>query len=487
MKVLLFVPPGGYLAERWTKEGSLPPLGLLYIGAVLEKNNIDVKIIPADVLRLSWREIEKEILNYNPDIIGVTSTTENRFQSFKLLRIAKRISPHAFTVLGGPHASMAAEDSLLHIPEIDVVVRGEGEFTMLELCQVWEKEKSKNSLSEILGISYRINDKIFNNPPRPPIEDLDSLPLPSRHLLPYEKYNLYMDVRNEGRFKVANLITSRGCPFNCNFCATPINWGRRVRMRTPENIISEIELVMEKYGAKYIWFFDDTFNANTKRVDEFCDLVIRKKLNIYWSCEVRVDLLNKFVLEKMKESGLYFLSFGIEAGSERVRKEIINKNIDIDHVEKVVNWCNELGIISNVFFIFSHPTETWEEAQETIALMERFKSRVELSSAILHIYPGTPLEKYAYKIKLLPENFTWTRKRHPGVITLPAAQGDVPLFKDKLSWAQISELVFQWLKARGKISVFRKIPKVIFNIKSLKDVERYLIMAFVYIKVKLFK
>jgi radical SAM superfamily enzyme YgiQ (UPF0313 family) len=197
-----------------------------------------------------------------------------------------------------------------------------------------------------------------------------------------------------------------------------------------------------------------------------------------------VDVLDKILLHKMKKAGLYFLSFGIEAGSERVRKEIIHKNIDLQDVENVINWCNELKIIPNIFFIFSHPTETWEEAQETIYLMEKFKTKAELSSAILHIYPGTPLEKYARQYKIIPKNFTWTKKRHPKIITLPFAQGDVPLFKDKLSWAQISELIFRWMKTKGKTSIFRKIPKVITNIRTFSDIKRYLIMVFIYLKVK---
>lgn len=487
MKVQLFVPPGGYLAERWTKEGSMPPLGLLYIASVLEKNNIPVKIVPADVLNLSWKEIKEEILNYQPDIIGVTSTTENRFQSFKLLKLAKKVFPEAITVLGGPHASMAAEDALSHIPEIDVVVKGEGEMTVLDLCRTLKRKKDISSLSSVAGVSYRINSQIISNPLRAAISDLDTLPFPARHLLPYEQYNSYMDIPRKGKIKGANLITSRGCPFNCNFCATPINWGRKVRMRGPENVVAEIEYVMNKYGVNYIWFFDDTFNANPKRVSQICDLIIKKKLDISWSCEVRVDLVDKNLLSKMKEAGLYFLSFGIEAGAERVRREIINKNINLQKVENLIDWCNELEIIPNVFFIFSHPTETWEEAQQTIALIEKFKSRAELSSSILHIYPGTPLEKYAYQIKLLPDNFTWTRKRHPKIITLPAAQGDVPLFQDKLTWAQISELIFRWMRTRGNISILRKIPKVVTNIRSLSDIKRYFIMFLVYLKVKLFK
>ncbi|TRZ90981.1 radical SAM protein, partial [bacterium] len=132
MKIRLFVPPGGYFAERWSKGSSMPPLGLLYIGAVLEKEGTDVGIVPADVLGLNWRDIASRVREERPDIVGVTSTTENRFQSFKLIRLARKAHSGALTIIGGPHASMAAEDTLAHIPELDLVVRGEGEMTTLE-------------------------------------------------------------------------------------------------------------------------------------------------------------------------------------------------------------------------------------------------------------------------------------------------------------------------------------------------------------------
>ena len=189
----------------------------------------------------------------------------------------------------------------------------------------------------------------------------------------------------------------------------------------------------------------------------------------------------------MVRSGLYYLSFGVEAGSERVRKEIIRKNVDIEQVRRTIKWAKELGITPNPFFIFSHPTETWEEAQETIRLIEEFSSDCDISVSILHVYPGTDLEKTAKKLGILPEDFTWTRRRDPRIITLPAAQGDVPLFKHLLSWAQISELVFRWNLAQKKVSVWRKAIQAIKNIRTWKDIPRYAVMFYVYVKLKVKK
>ncbi len=486
MKVQLFVPPGGYFAERWSKGSSMPPLGLLYIGTVLEKQGHSVQIVPADILNLSWNQIKKKIHDFKPDIIGVTSTTENRFQSFKLVRIAKNTFPQAITVMGGPHASMAAQDCLEHIKELDIVVCGEAERTMVDLCQALEK-KQNGQLSSIRGIGFRSSGKTQINPPQVPIENLDSLPFPDFQLVPFEKYNFLFEVPGHGALPSVNIMSSRGCPFNCSFCATPINWGRKVRTRSPENIINEIEHLIQDYNAKVIFFFDDTFNSNPKRVEKICDMIIERNLDIFFKCDVRIDLMDKPLLTKMKQAGLFHLSFGLEAGSEKVRNEIVNKKLEISDFHNLIKWCQELDIIPNPFFIFSHPTETWEEAQETIAIIERYKDSIEGSIAILHVYPGTPLESTAKQQGLVPEEFTWTKHFYSKIITLPTAQGDVPLFQDKLTWAQISELIFRWSWSSKKTGFFRKTLRIIVNIRSFGEIKRYAIMAFVYIKLRLKK
>ena len=485
MKIQLFVPPGGYFAERWSQGTSMPPLGLLYIGAVLEKEGHKVQIVPADIFDLSWKKIRRKIQDFKPEIIGVTSTTENRFQSFKLIKTAKLALPKAITVMGGPHASMAAEDSLKHIQELDIAVLGEAEQTMIDLCQALNHGIDLASLANIKGIAYRTKQGIQINPPQTLIKDLDTLPYPAFHLVPFEKYNFRFEVPEHGNLPAVNIMTSRGCPFNCNFCATPINWGRHVRMRSPENIVEEIEFLIKKYGVKVIFFFDDTFNASPRRLEKICDLIISRKLDIFWKCDIRIDMIKKPLLIKMQQAGLFHLSFGLEAGSKRIRNEIIDKKINLEDFNNVINWCLELNIIPNPFFIFSHPTETWEEAQDTIKIIEQYQNKIEGSIAILHIYPGTPLEKAAKKLGIMPENFTWTKKYRSKIITLPTVQGDVPLFVDRLSWAQISELVFRWSFTSEKTEVIRKIPQIISKIRSFGDVKRYIIMAYIYLKLKL--
>ncbi|MFQ6108415.1 MAG: B12-binding domain-containing radical SAM protein [Candidatus Aminicenantales bacterium] len=487
MKIQLIVPPGGYTAERWVKSSSMPPLGLLYLGAVLEKEGHQVQIIPADILRLSWREVARKIRDFEPDIVGSSCITENRFLSFRLVRLSKKVFPLAITMLGGPHATMAAEDTLRNLPELDVVVRGEGEMTLREICSMGERAKILESLDRVKGISFRKDGRIQANPDRPPIQNLDSLPFPAFHLIPFEKYRFSLDVPERGRLPASNMITSRGCPFSCNFCVTPSFWGRRVRARSPSSVIAEIEHLVQECGVRAIFFCDDTFNSIPERAAQICDLMIERRLNIFWKCDIHVNSVDRPLLEKMKKAGLFHLSFGLEAGSERVRSEVINKRIDLSAFERLIRWCEELSIIPNPFFILSHPTETREEAGETIRIIESYGGRIESSIALLHVYPGTALEKTARAKGVLPPGFSWSRKNHP-VHTLPAVQGDVPLFVDKLTWLQIGGLLFRWSSTGARYSILEKLPRALAGIRTLRDVKTYtaILVGFGKMRIKKF-
>ncbi len=484
MKVMLCLPPGGYFAERWSQGSFMPSLGVLYLAAVLEQQKIDVEVVPADVLRMTWDELGRKFEADKPDLIGITATTENRFQSFRLAQIAKQARPQAFVVMGGPHFTGTARDTLSHLPYVDGVVSGEGEVTIVELAQALQ---ARDSLRKVDGLSFYENGQIIENAPRQRIPDLNTLPLPARHLIPYEKYNFKLDVPGKGLQPAANIMTSRGCPFHCTFCATPNNWGRRVRGLSPENVLKEVEHVIEQYGAKVIWFYDDTFNYNPKRAADICDMIIERNLDIKWYCEVRVDLMTKELTEKMAQAGMFYAGFGIESGNHRVAQEIVKKVATLDQARQFIAWALEYGVTPNPFFMFSHPTETWPEAQETIAIIDEMKGRCDISVAITHVYPGTELERRAREEGKIPADFSWTNPNDSRVVLLPAAQGHVPLYMDKLTWWQISELMFHFAGAKKKFSLLRKIPTVLQNIKSFGDFQRYTIMFIAMVTFKLKK
>ncbi len=484
MKVMLCLPPGGYFAERWSHGSTMPSLGVLYLAAALEQQKIDVEVVPADVLRMTWDDLAKKFDADKPDIIGITTTTENRFQSFRLAQVAKRARPQAFVVMGGPHFTGTAHDTLSHLPYVDGVVSGEGEVTIVELAQALQ---ARESLRKVDGLSFYENGQIIENSPRQRIPDLNTLPMPARHLIPYDKYNFKLDVPGIGLQPAANIMTSRGCPFHCTFCATPNNWGRRVRGLTPENVLKEVEHVIEHYGAKVIWFYDDTFNYNPKRTAEICDMIIERKLDIKWYCEVRVDLMTRELTEKMAQAGMFYAGFGIESGNHRVAQDIVKKVATLEQARQFIDWALEYGVTPNPFFMFSHPTETWAEAQETISIIDQVKDRCDISVAIAHVYPGTELEQRARQEGKIPKNFSWTNPNDHRVVLLPAAQGHVPLYMDKLTWWQISELMFHFAGAKKKFSLLRKIPTVVLNIKSFGDFQRYTTMFIAMLTFKLKK
>ena len=484
MKVMLCSPPGGYFAERWSQGSTMPSLGVLYLAAVLEQHHIDVQIVPGDVLNLSWADLARLFETEKPDVIGITTTTENRFQSFQLARVAKQAYPPAFVVVGGPHFTGTAVDTLTHLPDIDGVVSGEGEMTLLELVHALQ---ARTNLRQVDGLTFREDGRILTNGERGRIADLNELPKPARHLIPWGKYRFQLDVPGKGLQPAANLMTSRGCPFHCTFCATPANWGRRVRGLTPENVIAELEHVIARYGAKVIWFYDDTFNYNPRRAMQICDLIIERRLDIKWYCEVRVDLMTRELTAKMAAAGMFYAGFGIESGNPRVAQEIVKKVATLEEAYRFIDWALEYGVTPNPFFMFSHPTETWHEAQDTMAVIDQVKDRCDISVAIAHIYPGTELAARAYQEGKLPSDFSWTNPRDPRVILLPAAQGHAPLYVDRLTWWQISELMFGFAGVKKKFSLLRKIPSVLKSIYSVADFKRYLIMFAVFVKYRLQK
>jgi len=461
----------------------MPFLGVGYLASSLEQEGHQVHIIDAHVEKLSWRKLRERLEKISPSVVGFSFTTENRFEAFRLIEQVKRAFPQVITIAGGPHVTPTPTDTLNNITALDLIVRGEGEATMVELAYCLEKGKD---YSGVLGLSYRRNGEVKNNPRRPFIENLDSLPFPARHLTPWGRYNFILEVPGRGKVKHANLITSRGCPFSCNFCATQNSWGRRFRARSAENVLQEIKQLVANYGVKGIWFFDDAFTPNRQRVWDICQGLIEAKLDLSWFCEIRVDTVDKELLQKMKESGCYCVAFGVESGSQRILDQVIGKKISLQQVKEVTQWCGELGIKTNPFFIFSHPEETKEDIEQTMEMIRNWPPNSYISLSLLHIYPGTRLEATAKQKGILPPDFSWAKKDQQGVITLPSAQGNVPIFVDKLSWEFLSRLMFEWAEGQ-RYRILRKIPKAIRSIRNYSDFKRYMTMFKAFLKVKLGK
>jgi len=475
MKVLLVYPPSGFN----TKE-LMPPLGLAYIAAVLEEGNIEVEVVDAEVERLSWKALQKRYNESQPDLIGITSLTESRYESFKCAEIAKQALSDSTVVMGGPHVSLTPDDTLAHIPSVDVIVRGEGEHTIKQLCEVLQ---TTGDLHCVDGISFREEGKIIHNKTRQWIQDLDTLPLPARHLLPLDKYNFRLNVPEKGKLPATNVITSRGCPIGCSFCATSNMLGKRWRARSPSNVILELEHLVERYGTKAIFFYDDIFTMDKKRTVELCNLMIERGLELNYICMTRVDTLDKPLLTKMKESGCYRIHYGVESGSQKILDNIVEKKIKLNQVKQVSKWLDELGIIKNAFFIVSFPEETQEDVNKTLALMNDLGGEPSLS--FLKIYPGTEIERMARLKRILPADFSWAKESRSAIFSIPIIQGNVPLFIDKLTWNDLCEIAIKWAEMRNDYSIFSRVKDVLGNLRSYEDIRRIAIFFGIYVKRKM--
>ena len=362
------------------------PLGLGYLAAILEKNGFDINIIDGQALRLTLIDVKNELLKRKPDIVGLTSTTLTYKSALSIIKLTKEVLPDSLTLIGGSHVTFWDEEALNECPQLDIVVRGEGEITFLELVKKVEKGEG---LTEVVGITCRKEGVIVKNSDRPHIEDLDNLPYPAFHLWPIEHFNKYGKI-------IFPVMTSRGCTFWCDFCSAVRMFGRRYRMRSPQNVVDELEFLYKKFGQDQYTFYDDAFTVSQSRTEEICNEIKKRGLKIKWDCETRVDMVTKELLQKMKAAGCIAVWFGVEAGSAKVI-EAMGKGISLTQTFNAFKWAKEAGLMTVASMILGFPGETRETAMESINLLAKIKSD-EIGVYIATPYPGTPMYDYVKKM-----------------------------------------------------------------------------------------
>ncbi|MCJ7596188.1 MAG: radical SAM protein [Desulfobacterales bacterium] len=374
MKILLIYPY--FIEERIQDEDiKAPPIGLYSVGAVLKENDYDVDILNWHDIHKRPHEIRETLLAKKPDVIGFSILHANRWGGIEIARTAKELDPTVKIVFGGIGASFLWEHFLRHFPEVDFVVLGEGEFTFLSLIKYLEKE-TEEKLEDIMGIAYRKHGNIERTEDAEYLQNLDMLPIPAKSFL------------------YRHVSSSRGCPWNCTFCGSPQFWGRKVRFRSPEHFVLELEILYQK-GITFFYFSDDTFTMNKKRVIEICKRIIERGLDITWYAISRVNDVNGDVLAWMRKAGCIQISYGIESGSEEIR-DSLNKDIKKNQIKKAFSLTTKYGILPRAYFIYGCPGETWETIQDTLNLIQEIKP---LSTVfyILDLYPGTRLYSDAQK------------------------------------------------------------------------------------------
>ena len=285
----------------------MPPLGLLSLGAVLEKEGYEVKIYDSDLLNSTLTNLMEFVKNYKPDFIGIYCNTSNYHRVVEYIKHIKEVSSSS-VCLGGPH-SVIEPENILKKTKADFIVMGEGEETIINLLEVL---KNKGQFSNVKGLVFKNNNgDIVVNEKRAFVQDINSLPMPARHLVPIEKYR--PSPHHYKELPMTTMMVSRGCPFGCLFCSSRNVWGRSYRAKSVDKVIEEIKFLIEEYKIKNINFWDDLWGLNDEWVKEFCNKIIKEKIKVSWSCERRVDTGNLEIMKLMRKAGCYSIFYGIES------------------------------------------------------------------------------------------------------------------------------------------------------------------------------
>lgn len=369
---------------------------MAYIGAVLEKRNHEVRILDMPLLGLSSNNISEYILEFSPDVVGVTCVSINYNDCINIARKIKQIKSTIKLIVGGPHVSFISKKVLQNFPWVDIVVKGEGENTMAELLKSFNT--NNKNLSSIKGISFRTKSgEIFENNERPLIKNIDNIPYPARHLLPIGKY---MEIT-----QYTSILASRGCNYNCIYCSASEFWKHKIRFRSPISICKEIKIIKTNYGIRYLKFIDDIFLTKGRRTNELLRLI--KSLNIKWTCNTRIDLIDKRLIENAAKAGCEKIIFGIESLSPLVQKSI-GKNLRINKkgIKKIIQICHDNGIFTKLNFIIGLPKQTKEDIRNILDLIADSKPR-EIAVNQLTKYIGTQIFN---NFRNFDNSYYWNKK-----------------------------------------------------------------------------
>jgi len=390
MRVCLINPPR-IQPKAWGKPNVFPPIVMASVAAVLEKKGHAVSIIDAPTegwenlleldatkyrVGLSAETIEARISQWKPDLVIVEIPFSGWSKTaYEVVSIAKKARKNITVALFGLHPSSRPQDCLENA-EVDFVVVGEPELTIAELVEALEQNKT--DFGGIAGLGFKVKGKAVLNGKRAVIEDLDTLPLPARHLLPMNVYAEAVKqnpLRGEVNKPYTIVVTSRGCPFNCVFCTHSIVWGKQWRPRSPKNVVDELEHVIKTYGIKQVDFADDNMTWDRQRMAEICDLIVERGLRFEWFTPngVRADTLDEALLRKMKKAGCRKIRVAPESGVQRVVTEIAKKNLDLKKVEDAVVACKRVGIKVGCFFVMGLIGETKADIEATIQYAYKLK------------------------------------------------------------------------------------------------------------------
>jgi magnesium-protoporphyrin IX monomethyl ester (oxidative) cyclase len=392
MKIVLVNPP--YVAGI-TRHA---PLGICYVAAVLEHNSFEVSIVDMESGGLTVQNTVDKIVSQHPMVVGFSCMTP---QYPILLQVANALKEHdrnILTVFGGPHVSAMPYEAISN-KQVDVCIRGEGEFAMLNLVRTLEKKDKPRTP----GIIFKVAGIPKQTGPPKRILNLDRLPLPARHLLDMKHYIFpFFD----SKIPTTNIVASRGCPYACTFCYKAI-FGNRWRGRNPQSILNEIKGLQEKYSIEGIYFMDDNFCINKSWVKALCKKLRKLKQVVWATGGIRADLINRDILRDMKKSGCRWVGIGVESGDPQILQKI-NKKVTIKQIKNAFEICHKEGIFAHGFFMIGYPDETMQSFTKTIQLIKTIRPD-DAYISIYTPYPGTKVFYEAMRKGWINKDFIWNR------------------------------------------------------------------------------
>jgi anaerobic magnesium-protoporphyrin IX monomethyl ester cyclase len=375
------------------------PYSLVFLQNYLAKAGMESRIV--DLYDDDLKDLLDICRSLKRPLVGFTSQTYNRYDTLDILHQVKAVCPSAFVVVGGKHFSYCAQDWLESVPEIDVVVRGEGEVTLHELARAVAQS---TDLAGVEGISYRAADGIRHNPERRPEMDVEQFAL-DYNMVETDKFKrgVYLrNFQNEG-IKALPLHLGRGCSQKCIFCSFGLT---PYRVRKLDRVLADIVALKERFGCPYFTFVDPSFCERKAFAEAFCRRLIDERIKIKWYCEARADTPPQ-LLELMAATGCISLDFAVETGSPRIL-EVIRKRIDMQQALDFARQCRSLGVRTLVFFMISHPDETEDDAWQTFRIAERMAEHTKyVTLNVCQVLPGTQLEQVAKQRGLMAQNFRW--------------------------------------------------------------------------------
>lgn len=367
----------------------LPPLGICSLAAITRKYGFDTGIIDAQALGLNHEETVTKISYEKPRYIGITASTQSIFSAAEIAALLKKREPGLITIIGGPHLSALPIETMERFPQFDIGIAGEGELTIIDFLNAHQNGRN---IEDVSGVIYRKAGQLYRTQKRPFIRELDTLPLPAWDLLPNLSRHYRPAINNFARLPSIHLITSRGCPFKCIFCDRS-TFGNRWRAHSPEYVLKMVKTLYYRYRIRDIFIADDCFTNSKSMVINLCNLLIKSKLGVSWSCQARIDQVNPELLELMRKAGCWGISYGLESGSQKILN-LIQKGIDLEQAQKAVTWTRKAGVFATGLFMIGHPLETDETIRQTIEFAKRLNLDM-FQLAFFTPYPGTEIYESA--------------------------------------------------------------------------------------------